>query len=161
MIGVVAMDNNKEILNLGIQLMEESEIVCLSTNSSEGYPETRAMLNLRNPQRYPGLVEFFASRKDDFATFFTTNTSSRKLRQLTVNPKVSVYFSHPATWRGLMLAGDMEIIDDAAVKGALWQPGWEIYYPGGALDPDYAVLMLNPKYAAYYGQLSVLRWERE
>lgn len=44
-----------------------------------------------------------------------------------------------------MLAGDIEIVDDQKIKHALWNEGWEKYYPNGPDDPDYSVLRLFPK----------------
>jgi pyridoxamine 5'-phosphate oxidase len=45
----------------------------------------------------------------------------------------------------VMLAGDIEIVDDSEVRSALWNDGWERYYPQGPDDPDHTVLRLYPK----------------
>lgn len=150
---------SSEMIPLGSCLMEETEVVYLSTVDDEGYPETRAMLNLRNPLKYPGLKDFFAAQSHPFAVYFSTNTSSRKRAHLLNNFKASVYYCDPATWRGLTLIGDIEIVDDPAIKHALWQSDWTMYYPGGPEDPDHTALRFLPRTAAYYAQLSILRWE--
>lgn len=152
--------SENEVLFLGTCLMEEAEMACLTTVNEEGYPQSRAMLNLRNLKQYPSLKAFFISCGGDFAAYFTTNTSSQKLAQLLKSPKVSVYYCHPGSWRGLTLVGDIEVVQDVDLKNALWQPEWTMYYPGGAEDPDHTVLRLKPRSAAYYAQLSVLRWEQ-
>lgn len=150
---------DQEVLTLGTRLMEEAEMACLTTVNEEGYPQSRAMLNLRNLKNYPDLKDFFVANGGDFTTYFTTNTSSKKLEQLLKNPKVSVYYCHPGSWRGLTLVGDIEVVNEIEIKKALWQPDWTMYYPGGAEDPDHTVLRLKPRSAAYYAQLSVQRWE--
>ena len=79
--------------------------------------------------------------------YFSTNTSSHKLRQIKADPRVSVYYCNPGQFHGLMLSGDIEVIDDSALRQALWNEGWERYYPGGPDDPDHTVLRLRPKRA--------------
>jgi general stress protein 26 len=112
------------------------------------------MFNLRSKEQFPGLIELFKKRKDDFVVYFTTNTFSPKTAHIKVNPRVSVYYHKPAEFRGLMLSGEMEIVTDSKVKESIWQPGWERYYPGGVHDPDHTVLRLRPRAAKYYHQLS-------
>lgn len=136
-----------------LDLMKASKAAYLTTIDSNGYPETRAMLNLRNPDKYPGLADFFSQRKGDFTTYFTTNTSSRKVQRLRENPRACVYYSKPDAWRGLMLAGDVEVVEDAETKKALWQSSWTMYYPGGVEDLDYAILRLRPVFMQGYHQL--------
>lgn len=52
-----------------------------------------------------------------------------------------------------MLGGEVEIVASREIKESLWQEGWEMYYPGGVSDPDYAILCLRPVCAKYYHQL--------
>ena len=144
--------NQKEAKRLGLELLETAEAAILTTIDSGGFPQTRAMFNLRRKEQFPGLVGLFKKHRDDFLVYFTTNTSSPKTAQIKVNPRVSVYYHKPAEFRGLMLSGEMEIAD-STVKESIWQPGWEMYYPGGVHDPDHTVLRLNPVVAKYYHQL--------
>jgi general stress protein 26 len=52
-----------------------------------------------------------------------------------------------------MLAGRIEMVTDPSLKEAIWQEGWERYYPQGREDPDYAVLSMYPERAEYYHRL--------
>ena len=54
-----------------------------------------------------------------------------------------------------MLLGTIEIATDTALKEELWQDGWELYYPKGKKDPDYAVLKFRPHTARYFNNLKV------
>jgi general stress protein 26 len=47
----------------------------------------------------------------------------------------------------MMLSGDMQIVNDAELRHAIWEDGWERYYSAGPDDPDYIVLRLQPKFA--------------
>jgi len=127
-------------------IMGDAETAILTTVDDGGYPNSRAMLNLRNERQFPGLAAYFAGEADKLAVMFTTNTSSIKVRQLAANPKAAAYYTVPAVFRGVMIAGDLELVDDDAVKHALWQEGWTIYYPEGKNDPDYSILRLVPRF---------------
>jgi len=142
-----------DAMQSGLQLLESADAAYLTTIDGDGFPQTRAMLNLRNSDQFPALSRLFSGLDERFVVYFTTNASSAKIEQIRRNPKVSVYYSIPAEWRGLMLGGVMEIVADSGLKKALWQKGWEMYYPGGDDDPDYAILRLSPMVAKYYHQL--------
>jgi len=135
-----------------IDLMNASDAAYLTTIDGNGYPETRAMLNLRNGRKYPGLREFFSRPKIGLPIYFTTNASSPKVQRIRENPKACSYYSRPDEWRGLMVAGRLEMIYDEAIKQEIWQEPWTMYYPGGAGDPDYAVLRLAPAFIQGYHQ---------
>ncbi|MBN1427582.1 MAG: pyridoxamine 5'-phosphate oxidase family protein [Anaerolineae bacterium] len=137
------IDNMKQIC---VALMEKSKAVYLTT-LEDGYPYTRAMLNLRNTKRYPDQVYLFAEHNNDLMIYFSTNTASGKVRQIKANPRVSAYYCDPSHFHGLMLGGDIEIVDSSELRHALWSKGWEMYYPGGPDDPDHTVLRLFPKIA--------------
>ncbi|MCP4137552.1 MAG: pyridoxamine 5'-phosphate oxidase family protein [bacterium] len=147
--------NLEEAKKSSLQLMEIAEVACLTTIDPEGFPETRAMFNLRRKEQFPGLAQFFFSQPEDFCIYFTTNTSSSKISHIQQNSAVSVYYSKPDQWRGLMLKGSIEIISHINLKKDIWQDGWELYYPNGYSDSDYSLLRLLPKIAKYYHQLEV------
>jgi general stress protein 26 len=138
---------SEEMRKVCVELIETAEAAYLTTIGEDGYPHTRAMLNLRNRTQYPKQVHLFASHRNDLMIYFSTNTSSGKLDQIRSNSKVCVYYCHPRQFRGLMLAGDIEIVDDSELRKALWNDGWERYYPSGPDDPDHTVLRLCPKLA--------------
>jgi general stress protein 26 len=146
------MDEIEGII-LGRQLMEVAEAAYLTTIDDGGFPHTRAMFNLRNASHFPLLRGFFAEHRDDFLILFTTNTSSVKVGQIEGNPSSCVYYCTPMEFRGLMLVGNVEIVEDTDLKERIWQEGWERYYPEGREDPDYAVLSMDPDRAEYYHRL--------
>jgi general stress protein 26 len=95
----------QEIKTLCLNLMRASDAVYVTTIDSQGYPDTRAMLNLRNPAQYPNLEPFFEQYQEDLSIFFSTNTSSQKLKEIAQNPKASAYFCTPKDFKGVMLSG--------------------------------------------------------
>jgi len=130
-----------------LNLMETAEVVYLSTNSSDGFPHTRMMSNLRNKKQNPGLVKIFERHKKDFLIYLVTSSSSAKMQQIRANPKVSVYLCNPGEFHGLMLGGEIEEVTDQDLKKQLWQDGWEAFWPSGADGPEYTVLRLLPSFA--------------
>jgi len=130
-----------------LRLMTTAPAAYLATIGRNGAPEIRAMLNLRNRQQYPGLVELYAAHADDLLVHLTTNSSSAKMDQIRANPAAGLYFCDPASFQGVMLGGPLRIVTDPALKRRIWQDGWEQYYPGGPDDPDYTILSLHPTVA--------------
>ena len=137
-----------ELKKACVELMETADGAYLSTVGEDGYPHTRFVFNLRNREQFPGQAPLFAQHRDDLTVYVSTNTSSSKICEIKADPRVSIYYCNPKRFRSVMLAGDIEIVDDSEVKKALWNDGWERYYPAGVDDPDYTVLRLFPRRVA-------------
>lgn len=116
-------------------LIDKVSISFISSIDDEGFPNMKAMLS---PRKREGIKHIY----------FTTNTSSMRVNQYKENPKASVYFYDKRFFRGVMLKGTMEILEDSESKEMLWHEGDTIYYPLGVTDPDYCVL----KFTAYKGR---------
>jgi len=136
-----------EAKRLSLELMEASHPAYLTTIDSEGFPHTRAMNNFRNKSQRPDLVSLFRDHQEDFLIIFSTNTSSTKVKHVRENAKVSVYYSNPEKWQGVMFGGKIEIVPGVELKRAIWKDGMEKYYPSGYDDPDHTILRLRPQMA--------------
>jgi general stress protein 26 len=132
------------ILRESLDLLRSVHVACLSTVDAEGYPQTRAVFNLRSRHRFPGLAPLFAGHDEDLLLYFTTDSSSRKVEEIRVRPQASAYFCRTEDSFGLLLIGSCCVVEDEAVKEACWQEGWERYYPGGRDDPEFGILRLLP-----------------
>ena len=132
--------NIKDVVKI-IQTADCAQIATFGKDETEGFPEIRALLNLANPKQYPGLKEKAISVDGETVTiFFTTNTSSRKVRQIRANKNVCLYFVLPKKFKGISATGTIEEVTDMDVKKDFWQTGWRIYYHKGPADPDYTLL---------------------
>lgn len=127
--------------------MEVSKAAYLTTIDPDGFPHTRAMTNFRNKSQKPQLVSLFRDHQEDYLIIFSTNTSSAKVKHVKENSKVSVYYSNPEKWQGVMFGGKIEIVPDVRLKRAIWEDGMERYYPCGYDDPDHTILRLRPQMA--------------
>ncbi len=128
-----------------LALANRSTIAMLGTNGENGYPHVKAMLKMENE----GLRRIW----------FSTNASSKRTGQLLRNSKASVYFVDLERWMGLMLVGDVEVLQDMESRQHLWREGFEQYYPSGVNDPDYAVLRFTARWGNYYHALSNATFE--
>lgn len=117
--------------------IDQSTISMLGSVDENGFPNMKAMLA---PRKRKGLKELF----------FTTNTSSMRVRQFLNNPKASVYFFDKRFFRGVMLKGIITVLTDTRSKEEIWQKGDEIYYSLGVTDPDYCVLKFTAQSGRYY-----------
>lgn len=118
-------------------LIDKQGVAFIASMDADGFPNMKAMLP---PRRREGIREFW----------FTTNTSSMRVGQYRENPKACVYFCDKRFFRGVMLRGTMEVLEDAASKEMIWRDGDTMYYPGGVADPDYCVLKFTARDGRYY-----------
>ncbi|MCH4284778.1 MULTISPECIES: pyridoxamine 5'-phosphate oxidase family protein [Bacillota] len=118
-------------------LIEKSTQAFIAYIDGEGYPITKAMLKPRD-------------RKDIKEFWFTTNTSSNKVKFFRENPKASIYFVDKRFFRGVSLIGTVEVLEDQESKRQIWLEGDTMYYPLGVDDPDYCVLKFTAIKGRYY-----------
>ena len=147
--------NIKDVVKV-IQASESAQIATFGKDETEGFPEIRALLNLANPKMYPKLKDKAISVDGETVTiYFTTNTSSRKIKQIRANNKVCLYFVLPKKFKGISAIGTIEEVTDLSEKEAFWQTGWLIYYHKGPKDPDYTLLKFTSQYMHCWGNLGI------
>lgn len=95
--------------------MESADAVYLATHGAGGYPEIRALFNLKNRSQFPSLAQLFDEHPDSLEVYLSTNTSSQKVAQLRQDPRAALYFCDGGAVHGLMLQGRMEAVRDGAL----------------------------------------------
>ena len=118
-------------------LIEKSSLTQICYIDDDSFPITKAMLK---PREREGIKVFW----------FSTNTSSNKVKSFRKNPKASIYFVDRRFFRGVSLAGTVEILETQEAKERIWQQGDDMYYPQGVDDPDYCVLRFTAQKGRYY-----------
>jgi general stress protein 26 len=156
---VVFKVDEKEIREICLDLVETGWPAYLTTVDEKGFPQTRAMFNLQNRERFPKLIPLFEKHRENYTIIFSTNTSSTKIEDIKSRPAASVYFCKPEVWQGVMFGGELEIVEDSELKKKMWHDGWERYYPQGYDDPDHTVLRLVPTIAKGWTGSSTFRLE--
>ena len=124
------------------RFIKKQKVSFICSLDEEGFPNIKAMLK---PRKCVGLKEFY----------FSTNTSSMRVRQYRENPNASIYFYHKGLirYKGVMLTGTMEVLTDQETKNMIWRKGDTIFYKQGVTDPDYCVLKFTAKKGRYYCDL--------
>ena len=118
-------------------LIDKQSVSFVGSIDADGFPNMKAMLP---PRKREGIRAFW----------FTTNTSSMRAAQYRENPNACVYFYDKRFFRGVMLKGTMEVLEDAPAKEMIWRDGDTLYYKGGVTDPDYCVLKFTARSGRYY-----------
>ncbi len=122
-------------------LIDKQSVAFISSVDKDGYPNTKAMLP---PRKREGIKVFY----------FTTNTSSMRVTQYLADNKACIYFCDKRFFRGVMLKGTMEVLQDAESKKMIWRTGDTLYYSKGVTDPDYCVLKFTAENGRYYSNFS-------
>jgi len=137
--------DKQEAVAEGLQLIERSKICLVGTNGEDGFPNIKAMMNAK----HEGISRIWLS----------TNTSSRRVQQLKKDNRACVYYVDDKDFKGLMLTGTIEILQDLESRQMLWADGDERYYPLGVEDPDYTVLCFTAHKGNYYHKLQNVTFE--
>jgi general stress protein 26 len=137
-------DSSKTIGNL----IDKVTVSIISSVDENGFPNSKAMLP---PRKREGIKYIF----------FTTNTSSLRVKQYLNDPKACIYFFDKRFFKGVMLRGTMEVLHDSASKEMIWKHGDEMYYPKGVTDPDYCVLRFTAQNGRYYSNFKSENFEVE
>lgn len=125
------------------KFISRRRVAFINSIDEEGYPNTKAMLP---PRKIEGGIRTF---------YFSTTTSSIRVSQYINNPKACLYFYHKGLvrYKGVMLKGTMEVLEDLEIKKSLRKTGDRIFYPKGVTDPDYCVLKFTAFEGRYYCDL--------
>ena len=124
------------------RFIDKQSVAFISSIDEEGFPNTKAMLR---PRKRSGLKEFY----------FSTNTSSMRVKQFINESKACIYFYHKGLvkYEGVMLTGKMEVLTDQGSKNMTWKKGDTMFYKKGVTDPDYCVLKFTAIKGRYYCDL--------
>ncbi len=138
------MDKQEAIIQ-SLEMVDKSAVCMVGTIAEDGFPNIKSMFNLKH---------------DGFKRFwFSTNTSSRRVRQLKKDNRGCVYLLDEKLHKGLMLVGTIEILQDIESKKLLWTEKSEKYYPLGLEDPDYTVLCFTAEQGNYYHDITNIDFE--
>ena len=124
-----------------LELIRKQKTAFIASVDEDGFPNMKAM---------------FAPRKIEGNCFyFTTNTSSMRAQQFLKNPRASIYFYNRGRFRyeGIMLTGNMEVLQDEEIKKEIWRTGDATFYKQGVTDPDYCVLKFTAVKGRHYCDL--------
>jgi general stress protein 26 len=138
----------KDFVNTVGNMIDNTTVSIISSVDELGFPNTKAMLP---PRKREGIKHIY----------FTTNTSSMRVKQYANNDKACVYFFDKRFFRGVMIKGTMEVLQDSQSKEMIWRDGDKMYYPEGVTDPDYCVLKFTGQNGRFYSNFKSENFEIE
>jgi general stress protein 26 len=132
------MRNSQETIG---NLIDKQGVSFISSVDGNGYPNTKAMLP---PIKREGIKTFY----------WHTNSPSMRIKHYRNNPKACIYFYDKHFFRGVMLKGTMEVLDDKKIKEELWQDEFSKYYTGGIDGGDFIIIKFTAESGRYYSNFS-------
>jgi general stress protein 26 len=132
------MKNPEETIG---NLIDKQSVRFISSIDENGFPNTKAMLS---PCKREGIKIFY----------WHTNSPSMRIQQYRANPKACIYFCDKRFFRGVMLKGLMEVVDDEKTKKQLWKDDYAKYYQGGMDGGDFSILKFTAENGRYYSNFS-------
>ncbi len=141
----IKKNNSKKVLK---ELLTQQTVIMLSTLDEKGFPCTRGMINIHNAQIAPHLKNKIGNSGKEI--FFTTNTSSAKIKQIKKSSAACVYLFDGKTFKGIALLGEIKEVLSEKIKHTFWHKSWAMYYPDGEKGGDYSILKFTPKRYRYY-----------
>ncbi len=128
------------------KMIDKSKTSFIAYVDAEGFPITKAMLK---PREREGIKIFW----------FSTNTSSNKVKCFKKNNKASIYFIDKRFFRGVSLVGTIEVLETPDAKERIWQVGDTMHFKEGVTDPVYCVLNFTPTKGRYYSNFKSVDFE--
>ena len=132
------MKNLEEMIG---NLINKQGVSFISSIDENGYPNTKAMLP---PVKREGIKTFY----------WHTNSPSMRIKHYRNNPKACIYFCDRRFFRGVMLKGTMEILDDEKTKKEIWKDDFSIYYKGGMNGGDFIIIKFTAETGRFYSNFS-------
>ena len=118
-------------------LIDKQSVSFISSVDENGFPNTKAMLAP-------------VKRESIKTIYWHTNSPSMRVKQYRNNPKACIYFCDELSFRGVMLKGIMEVVDDLDIKKEIWKDEFSMYYQGGVDGGDFIILRFTAESGRYY-----------
>lgn len=117
-----------------VAMLQNSEIVVLTSINSEGYPRPVPMSKIKS--------------EEITTIWMSTGRDSLKTKDFRSNPKAGVCYSENGN--SVALIGEVEIVTDPDRKQELWQEWFIEHFPQGPTDPNYVLLKFQSNHATFW-----------
>jgi general stress protein 26 len=87
---------------------------------------------------------------DDSNLWFFMSRGSEPVADLAHEPIVNVVYADPGKDSYVSVSGTAKVVEDLAKKQQLWSKMAEAWFPGGATDPDLALVCVTITHANYW-----------
>jgi general stress protein 26 len=91
-----------------------------------------------------------ANLDEDSNLWFFMSRGGEPVADIIEDPTVNVVYADPSDDRYVSVSGTAAVIEDLAKKQQLWSKMAEAWFPGGAQDPDLALVQVAITHANYW-----------
>eukprot|EP00741_Cyanophora_paradoxa_P004880 tig00000841_g4735.t1 len=79
-----------------------------------------------------------------FRVYIGCHSQSRKLDEIRANPNASLSYMDKENWAYVTLMGKARVVEDEPTLRQFWREEYRVFYPGGPLGPEFALLEVVP-----------------
>ncbi|HET6254791.1 MAG TPA: pyridoxamine 5'-phosphate oxidase family protein [Puia sp.] len=87
---------------------------------------------------------------EEGSIWFMSDRKSAKNREITMDPHVKLYYSHPGKSSFLVVVGTADIVYDREKIRELWTPLDRSWFSDGENDPAISLIRVRPQHAHYW-----------
>jgi len=120
------------------KMIKDIKFAMFTTRHGNGHLHSRPMTTQNKSLDGDGNLWFFMSKKGD------------PVDDLKADPTVCVVYADPGSDTYVSVSGKAAMIEDQAKKNQLWSKMAEAWFPGGATDPDLALVQVQIVHANYW-----------
>ena len=120
------------------RLMKDIRFAMFTTHHANGHLHSRPMTTQNKSLEADGSLWFFMSRKGD------------PVADVEADGRVNLAYADPGADTYVSVSGEAKVVEDMAQKTALWNKFAQAWFPGGAGDPDLALVQVNIIHAHYW-----------
>jgi general stress protein 26 len=120
------------------KMIKDIRFAMFTTRHENGHLHARPMTTQNKTLGADGSLWFFMSRKGD------------PVDDLEREPMVGVSYADTSSDTYVSVAGSAAVVDDMAKKRELWNKFAQAWFPGGADDPDLALVQVQFQPANYW-----------
>ncbi|WP_171014856.1 pyridoxamine 5'-phosphate oxidase family protein [Culicoidibacter larvae] len=128
-------------------IMRDVAVAEFSTIGQDGFPYTRAVVNVASIRDYPDLTSYLELFPKD-ELFVVSEATSEKMKQVRANNKVSLYVLNTLTYEWVMVGGIAVELKDQAIKEHMWRSRWKTTYVNPE-DPNFVVIKIKAKFIRF------------
>ncbi len=119
-------------------LIQDIRFAMFTTRHGNGHLHSRPMTTQNSGLDEDSNLWFFMSRRSD------------PVADLMDEPTVNVCYADPGKDRYVSVSGQALVVEDLAKKQQLWSKLAQAWFPGGAADPDLALVRVKIAHANYW-----------